>query len=119
MRSSVWGSYGRLYDVLDDLVECGFRAIHPCEQASMDIEAVKRKYFGRLCVCGNIDLDSTLTMGTPEEVIAEVKMRLRTVAPGGGYCCGASNSVPEYVPYENYLAMIETVKKYGTYPIRV
>jgi hypothetical protein len=31
----------------------------------------------------------------------------------------ASNSVPEYVPYENYVAMIEAVKKYGRYPISV
>ncbi|MCP4785353.1 MAG: hypothetical protein GY903_30395 [Fuerstiella sp.] len=112
-------SDGRLYDVIDDLVECGFQAIHPCEKASMDIAEVKSKYFGRLCVCGNIDLDSTLTLGTPSEVEEEVRMRLRTVAPGGGYCCGASNSVPEYVPYDNYIAMIETVKQYGKYPIRL
>jgi uroporphyrinogen decarboxylase len=112
-------SDGRLYDVIDDLVDCGFCAIHPCEKSSMDINEVKRKYIGRLCVCGNIDLDSTLTMGTPKDVEDEVKMRLRTVAPGGGYCCGASNSVPEYVPFENYMAMIDTVKRYGKYPIRL
>jgi uroporphyrinogen decarboxylase len=112
-------SDGRLYDVIDDLVDCGFCAIHPCEKASMDISELKRKYFGRLCVCGNIDLDSTLTLGTPADVEEEVKMRLRTVAPGGGYCCGASNSVPEYVPFENYIAMIETVKQHGKYPIRL
>jgi uroporphyrinogen decarboxylase len=48
-----------------------------------------------------------------------VKLRIRTIAPGGGYCCGTSNSVPEYVPYENYEAMIRTIQKYGKYPIRV
>jgi uroporphyrinogen decarboxylase len=112
-------SDGKLYDVIDDLIACGFNALHPCEPASMDIAALKQKYQGRLCLCGNINLDSTLTLGTPQEVEEEVKLRLRTVAPGGGYCCGASNSVPEYVPFENYLAMIETVKKYGQYPIRV
>lgn len=85
----------------------------------MDIAELKRKYHGRLCVCGNIDLDSTLTLGTPADVEEEVKMRIRTLAPGGGYCCGASNSVPEYVPFDNYIAMIETVKKYGKYPICV
>jgi len=110
-------SDGKLYDVLDDLVDCGFHALHPCEPASMDIVEVKRRYRGRLCLCGNINLDSTLTLGTPSDVEEEVKLRLRTVAPGGGYCCGASNSVPEYVPFENYVAMINTVKKYGNYPI--
>lgn len=112
-------SDGRLYDVIDDLIACGFNALHPCEPASMDIAELKRKYAGRLCVCGNINLDSTLTMGTPDQVEEEVKHRIRTVAPGGGYCCGASNSVPEYVPFENYVAMIGAVKKHGRYPIRV
>ena len=115
----LYHSDGQLYDVMDDIIDCGFCAIHPCEPASMDIAELKRQYHPRLCVCGNIDLDSTLTLGTPAEVEEEVKMRIRTLAPGGGYCCGASNSVPEYVPFDNYIAMIETVKKYGKYPIRL
>ena len=115
----IYHSDGKVYDVIDDLIECGFDALHPCERASTDIDELKRKYGGRLCLCGNIDLDTTLTLGTPEEVEEEVKTRIRTVAPGGGYCCGSSNSVPEYVPFENYIAMIESVAKYGGYPIRV
>jgi uroporphyrinogen decarboxylase len=112
-------SDGRLYDVIDDLIECGFQGLHPCEPASMDIEALKRKYAGRLCLMGNINLDSTLCLGTPSDVVEEVKLRIRTIAPGGGYCCGSSNSIPEYVPYENYVAMIQAIQKYGAYPIRM
>ena len=62
---------------------------------------------------------SKATRGTADEVEEEVRRRIRTIAPGGGYCCGASNSVPEYVPYDNYIAMIDAVKKYGKYPIRL
>jgi uroporphyrinogen decarboxylase len=112
-------SDGRLYEVIDDLVACGYQGLHPCEPASMDIVELKRKYAGRLCLMGNINLDSTLCLGTPADVEEEVKLRIRTVGPGGGYCCGSSNSIPEYVPYENYLAMIEAIQKYGKYPIRV
>ncbi|OHB86637.1 MAG: hypothetical protein A2V98_24210 [Planctomycetes bacterium RBG_16_64_12] len=110
-------SDGRLYEVIDDLLACGYHSLHPCEPASMDIVELKRKYAGRLCLMGNINLDSTLCLGTPDDVAEEVKLRLRTVAPGGGYCCGSSNSIPEYVPYENYVAMIDTIQKYGQYPI--
>ena len=110
-------SDGRYLPVIDDLIECGYNAIHPCEPASMEMVALKRQYGGRLCLCGNINLDSTLTLGTPAEVEEEVKLRIRTVAPGGGYCCGSSNSVTEYVPFENYLAMLEATKKYGEYPL--
>ena len=115
----LYHSDGRLYDVIDDLIACGYHALHPCEPASMDIAELKRRYGGRLCLCGNINLDSTLTLGTPQEVEEEVKLRIRTIAPGGGYCCGSSNSIPEYVPYENYVAMIEAIQKYGKYPIQV
>ena len=115
----VYHSDGRIYEVIDDLLECGFHALHPCEPASMDILELKRKYGGRLCLCGSVDLDRTLTLGSPTDVEAEVISRLRAVAPGGGFCCGASNSVPEYVPYDNYLALINTVKKYGGYPVRL
>ncbi|MHC4180202.1 MAG: uroporphyrinogen decarboxylase family protein, partial [Planctomycetota bacterium] len=114
----LYHSDGRLYDVIDDLIACGYNALHPCEPASMDIALLKRKYGGRLCLCGNINLDSTLTLGTPADVEEEVKLRIRTIAPGGGYCCGSSNSIPEYVPYENYVAMIEAIQKHGKYPIR-
>ncbi len=115
----IYHSDGRVYDVIDDLIECGFHALHPCERASTDIDRLKSMYAGRLCLCGNIDLDSTLTLGTPEEVDQEVRTRIRSVAPGGGYCCGSSNSVPEYVPFDNYMAMVEAVAKYGKYPINV
>jgi uroporphyrinogen decarboxylase len=112
-------SDGNYAAVIDDLVECGYNAIHPCEPASFDMAELKRQYGGRLCLCGNIDLDSTLTLGTPEEVDREVRLRIRTVGPGGGYCCGSSNSVTEYVPMENYRAMLAATKKYGRYPIRL
>jgi uroporphyrinogen decarboxylase len=113
----VYHSDGRIVEVLDDLLACGFNAVHPCKPASVDIAVLKRRYQGRLCLCGNINLDSTLTLGTPRDVEEEVRLRIRTIGPGGGYCCGSSNSVPEYVPYENYRAMIEAVRKHGRYPI--
>ena len=113
----IYHSDGRLYEVLDDILECGFHALHPIEPKAMDIGFLKREYGDRLCLMGNIDLGYTLTLGVPDEVVAEVKERIRELAPGGGYCLGASNSVPEYVPFENYMAMRETALRHGRYPI--
>jgi uroporphyrinogen decarboxylase len=81
----------------------------------MDILEVKRRYAGRLCVMGNIDLGYTLTCGTPAEVATEVRTKLHDLAPGGGYCLGSSNSVPDYVPIKNYRAMVETALELGRY----
>jgi uroporphyrinogen decarboxylase len=83
----------------------------------MDINEVKEKYGHSLCIIGNIDLAYTLTRGTPREVEAEVRQRIRDIAPGGGYCVSSSNSITEYVPLDNFKAMIAATLKYGSYPI--
>jgi uroporphyrinogen decarboxylase len=115
----IFHSDGKLWDVLDDLADCGVKAIHPIEPQAMDIVEVKKRYGNKFCILGNIDLDYTLTRGTVEEVEEQVKRRIRELAPGGGYCLAASNSVPEYVKPENYKAMVEATKRYGKYPISV
>jgi uroporphyrinogen decarboxylase len=47
-----------------------------------------------------------------------VRALLREVAPGGGYCLGSSNTVPNYARLENYRAMLEEAWEWGGYPIR-
>ena len=112
-------SDGKLWQVVDDLVALGLDALHPIEPKAMDINAVKQRYGDRLALFGNIDLGYTLTRGTPEEVRAEVRQRIRDLAPGGGYAVGSSNSVTRYVPLENFNAMREATFEYGRYPIRL
>ena len=51
------------------------------------------------------------------EVDAEVKLRIRTIAPGGGYCLSSSNSIHSSVQPDNFLAMVETLREYGAYPL--
>ena len=34
-------------------------------------------------------------------------------APGGGYACGSGNSITNYMPTENYLAMIQTIHRFN------
>jgi hypothetical protein len=41
------------------------------------------------------------------------------LAPGGGYGLSSANSIPDYVPFDNFVAMREAWLKYGRYPIRV
>jgi uroporphyrinogen decarboxylase len=115
----IFHSDGRLHEVMDDIIDCGFTALHPIEPKAMDIRDLKRRYGGRLCLIGNLDLGYTLTRGTPAEVVAETLGLMRDVGPGGGYCVGSSNSVPEYVPLANYNAMRETVLRRGAYPINL
>lgn len=110
-------SDGLLWEVIPDLIRLGLNALHPIEPKAMDINEVKARYGDRLALFGNIDLSYTLTRGTPAEVRAEVRQRIKDLAPGGGYAVGSSNSVTHYVPVENYNAMREAVFEFGRYPI--
>lgn len=113
----IYHTDGRVYDVIDDLIECGVNALHPIEPKAMDIVRLKQRWGERLCLIGNIDLGYTLTRGTPEEVDAEVRERIRDCARGGGYCVGSSNAVTNYVPLDNFNAMRQAAFRYGKYPM--
>lgn len=44
-------------------------------------------------------------MRTPEEVYARSRAMLEQVGDRGGYALGSGNSIPGYVPFENFMAM--------------
>jgi len=114
---STFHSDGNLFPLLPDLMTLSMNAIHPIQPAAMDIARMKREYGNRVSIAGNIDLDYTLTLGTTDEVDAEVRQRVETVGPGGGYMVTSANSLTDYCKIENVLAMAEAVKKYGKYPM--
>jgi uroporphyrinogen decarboxylase len=84
----------------------------------MDIGVVKREYGDRVCLIGNIDCGHLLPHGTAEEVEAAVKECIAQAAIGGGFILSSSNSIHSSVNPENYRAMIEATRKFGSYPLR-
>jgi len=115
----IFHSDGDNTEAMDDFIDCGFHAFNPIQPNSMDIEEVKKKWGDKLCIIGNLNLDSTLTLGSPEDVRAEVYERIRTIGPGGGYMVSSSNSITDYVPLENMKAMIDAIFEFGKYPIEL
>lgn len=109
---------GNIWAILDMMVEAGIDAIDPIEPlAGMDIGEVKARYGDRIAVIGNVDCSVVLTRGTPEEVEEAVKETIAKASPGGGHILASSNSIHPGVKPENYLAMVEAARRYGTYPI--
>jgi uroporphyrinogen decarboxylase len=108
----MYHSDGILYKVMDTIIDCGVDALHPIEPKSMDIVEVKQRYGNRLCLLGNLDVD-LLSRGKPEDVREQVRQNIERVGYNGGYCVGSGNSIPEYVNYENYLAMLAAVREFG------
>jgi hypothetical protein len=111
----VYHSDGNLFPVLDNVLALGMNAIHPVQPSAMDIDLLKQRYGERACIIGNIDLDYTLTRGTPEEARAEVKTRIERIGLGGGYIVSSANSLTDYVKPENALAVGQAIDEFGWY----
>lgn len=110
----LYHSDGDLWQVMDDLASCGLNALQPIEPKAMNAEELKAREGHRFCLCGNIEVDR-LARKTPAEIEALVRDRIEKLAPGGGYCVGSSNTVPDYVPLQNYVAMLNATFRWGSY----
>jgi len=108
----IYHTDGLLFEVMDDIIDCGVDALHPIEPQAMAIAEVKKRYGDRLCLIGHVDVD-LLSRGTPEDVREQVRKNIEEAAYNGGYCVGSGNSVPDYVKYENYIAMLAAAKEFG------
>ena len=82
----------------------------------MDIRALKHSHGDRLCLMGNVDLN-LLGMGTAQDVENEVRDLIQDVGHGGGYIVTSGNSLAGYLLPENVIALSESVRKYGQYPL--
>ncbi len=111
---------GNIWELIDFFVAAGFDGINPLEPiAGMDLGEVKRRYGDKVCLLGNVDCGYILSQAPIEEVVADVKRCLRDGAPGGGFVLMSSNSLHSSVRPENYRAMVETARRYGTYPLNL
>jgi len=101
------------------LVERGLdvlQSLQP-EARDMDPKALKREFGNRLAFHGGISIQRTLPFGSPKEVQDEVRDRIRTLAPGGGYILCTSHNIQADVPLRNASALLEAYQKFGRYPI--
>lgn len=106
---------GNLSEVMEDLIEdVGIDAKHSFEDAIMPVSEFKRIYGHRVAVLGGIDVH-ILAGGTEQEVREYTRRRIEECAPGGGWALGSGNSVANYIPLQNFLAMLDEGRKHGIY----
>jgi uroporphyrinogen decarboxylase len=110
----VWfHSCGTFRPVFADLVEIGMD-IWETAQVHLpgNVPEVLKREFGRdITFYGGINSQTTLPHGSPEEVRAEVRERVRVLGKGGGYICSSDHAILPDVPFANVLAMIDEARK--------
>ncbi len=113
-------SCGNVYRLLGDLTDAGVELLNPVQVAAGemgDTARLKREFGDRLSFCGGIDTRWVLPCGTPSDVRAEVRQRIKDLAPRGGYVVASVHCIQPDVPPENIVAMCDEVEKSGKYPI--
>jgi len=98
-------SCGRFSDIIEDIVnDIGFDARHSYEDNILPVEDAYELLNGKIAILGGIDMHF-LTTASPQDVFKRSLAMLQRAADRGGYALGSGNSIPAYVPYENFLAM--------------
>jgi Uroporphyrinogen decarboxylase (URO-D) len=113
-------SCGSVRALLPDFVDAGFDIINPvqCSASGMAPEELKKEFGERVTFWGGgVDTQRTLPFGTPKEVRQEVCSRLKIFGRSGGYVFNTTHNVQARVPAANVLAMYETVRECGQYPL--
>ncbi len=100
-------SCGNLAGIMEDLIgDVGIDGKHSFEDAILPIERFQERYGAKVAALGGVDIN-ILSAGTPGEVRGRTRRLVETCGPKGGFAVGSGNSIPSYVPAENYLAMVD------------
>lgn len=98
---------------LDDLVEIGVDALNPLEvKAGMRPLEIKEKYGNKLVLHGGIN---AVLWNDKEAILQQIQEYLPKLKENGGYIFSSDHSIPNTVSYENFTAIINTVKEFGRY----
>ena len=103
---------GNLEDVIDYIVdEVKADGKHSFEDTIEDVRDLKSTYGKKTALIGGIDVDF-LCRAEEASIRSRVRETLDICQPGGGYCLGTGNSVANYIPLDNYLAMVDEGRLY-------
>lgn len=107
---------GSVYNLLPHFIEAGIDILNPVQTsaANMDPARLKREFGERLVFWGGgCDTQRVLGQATPAEIRQQVRERLTTFAPGGGYVFNQVHNIQANVPPENILAMFDAAHEFG------
>ncbi len=106
----LWHSCGCIFEIMEEVMEIGIDAKHSNEDAIAPFDRWIDEYGERIGLLGGFDMDVLCTKSADEvyELVVEDGKRFRRKAKG--YALGSGNSIPDYVPVDNYLAMVKAAQ---------
>jgi len=105
---------GAIRPFLPDLIEMGIGILNPVQHTcpGMDAAGLKRDFGAKLCFHGAVENQRILPFGTPDEVRAEVRRCIDTLAADGtGYILAPCHNLQPVTPLANILAMYDEAQR--------
>jgi uroporphyrinogen decarboxylase len=100
-------SCGNLEKIYPDLIDdVGIDGKHSFEDAILPVEEFQKQYGDRIAVLGGVDINR-LTLDSEVELRKRVRFLIETCGSRGRFAIGSGNSIPSYIPLNNYLAMVD------------
>ena len=109
---------GGIRSFLPDLAEIGMDILNPIQWTcpGMELPGQKRDFGRQFCFHGGVDNQRILPFGRPEEVRAEVRHSIDSLAPDAtGYILAPCHNIQAVSPVENIVAMYDEAFTYGRF----
>jgi hypothetical protein len=107
-------SCGAVEPLMAHFIESGFDIINPVQinASNMDPRVLKKKYGDKLVFWGGgVDTQGVFAFGTPDQVKEQVKKQCDILNNGGGFVFNAVHNIQANVPFQNVVAMLETLRE--------
>lgn len=117
---TMFHSCGSIMNIIEYFIQAGVDILNPVHTntTNMEPKLLAEKFGGRIVFWGGgVETQTVLPNGTPEEVAAQVKERLKIFGTNGGFVFAPVHNLQYGVPCENIEEMINTILKYGNYPM--
>ena len=103
-------SCGSVYKLIPRFIEMGLDILDvvQVDAANMDIDKLHAEFYGKICFCGSMSVQSTLPFGSKQDVIDEVEKR-KKLFKDGGLIIAPTHQIQVGTPVENIEAMYRAI----------
>jgi hypothetical protein len=117
-QNTTWKTFkhscGAVEPLMSHFIESGFDIINPVQinASGMDSRKLKEEYGDKLVFWGGgVDTQGAFAFGTPAQVREQVKSQCDILNNNGGFVFNTVHNIQANVPFENVVAMVETLKE--------
>lgn len=113
-KPAILHSCGNVAGIMDVIIDdLKLDGKHSFEDGIYPVEEAWDRWSDRIAIIGGIDVDF-LARKTPEEIYARSLRLLEKTSAKGAYALGSGNSIPDFVPTQNYLSMLRAAADYAS-----